>query len=1015
LKVIILFICLLSIYYGQAQTTERWHPPNYNLTSVDLKNLDGVNFLNMTADKDDRLWINTSQGIYRYNGLAAQKIPFSQDGISQPVIISLFADTKGTIWASAWNGLGRFDNDSNKFIYYSKYKDLSFGAISNLVEYNNQIFFTSAISSTKTILFKIVEDKIFLVKEFETNSDDGLAMDAKTGKLFLCLGRSKIVEYDTKLNKIVAETIYNTNGRKGIQVHKIIVDLKGKCWLISLNAGLVALEDIKDGLYVKTLYKNIDKEQTFSDATPIPELFGDSIIVINSFYRGIVFYNIRSKLFSKPINLTRDSIKDFESNSFFYHKASGKFFALCRKKIVGINFLDKEIYNLKIPKNVPFKSVSSVINNPFTNLESWILLNSSNGSLLKLNNFNFVSTPEFINNSLLLTNNQLLNGTFFNKELLFITSAKGLLEVNFKTNKIELHKFEKPIEYSTSGITKCIDSCIILANGSSLLQYDMQTKKITKLLSNVVAIHEGKHDENGDLHFVSQFDCYKIHKKTHQIEKYKFTYKDNFVKQINDICITKTNIFLGSSNGLFVVDRKTNVARLLENGFSDAKYITDVFMKDSILFATQVFGGYYISKPPYIKVTRIGIKDGLHSDKGCQFLTDNFIGNCPILLFENCIDIIQTIPNTDGALHNMQLRKMQLNYKDTQQFHYSFKQHLKAKPNSSEIIFTIEVPTYNFAEDIQYYFKLQGVNKDWIESKTPTISYYSLPHGKFVFMAKALMPDGKFTNTINYTFQIETPWHKSWWFYSICSLAIATIIYSFAKYRIKQVKDNEKLKAELGAKILESELGALRAQMNPHFIFNSLNSINSFIVSNNGEEASNYLGDFSSLIRLILENSKNEKITLAQEIDTLQYYLKLEALRFKNKFNYEILFDQELPISIIKIPPMIIQPYIENAIWHGLMHKEDNLGKVSILFNLNEDDDLIVIIEDNGIGREAAKQFKSNSLHKNKSYGMLITEDRLQLIQEKYGKKAAATITDLYNEKHIAKGTKVVIIISNEI
>ena len=168
--------------------------------------------------------------------------------------------------------------------------------------------------------------------------------------------------------------------------------------------------------------------------------------------------------------------------------------------------------------------------------------------------------------------------------------------------------------------------------------------------------------------------------------------------------------------------------------------------------------------------------------------------------------------------------------------------------------------------------------------------------------------------------------------------------------QLQQV-ESEKTKAELQQQATELEMQALRAQMNPHFIFNSLNSINRFILQNNKAQASEYLTKFSKLVRMILQNSQASLITLESELESLELYLELEALRFDYRFGYKISVPKDMDVDVLKVPPLIIQPYAENAIWHGLMHKEEK-GQLDI--EVSQENDLLFFrIADNGIGAKS--------------------------------------------------------------
>ena len=219
--------------------------------------------------------------------------------------------------------------------------------------------------------------------------------------------------------------------------------------------------------------------------------------------------------------------------------------------------------------------------------------------------------------------------------------------------------------------------------------------------------------------------------------------------------------------------------------------------------------------------------------------------------------------------------------------------------------------------------------------------------------------------------------------------------------------ESERTKAELQQQATELEMQALRSQMNPHFIFNSLNSINRFILQNNKAQASEYLTKFSRLVRLILQNSQAALITLESELESLQLYLELEAVRFDHHFEFNIKVDDELDADIIKVPPLIIQPYTENAIWHGLMHKEEK-GKLEIeLFQ--HDNMLCCKITDDGIGRKKATELKSKSASTHKSMGMQITASRIEMLQQKKQLDASIKITDLVLADGSAGGTEVII------
>lgn len=201
-------------------------------------------------------------------------------------------------------------------------------------------------------------------------------------------------------------------------------------------------------------------------------------------------------------------------------------------------------------------------------------------------------------------------------------------------------------------------------------------------------------------------------------------------------------------------------------------------------------------------------------------------------------------------------------------------------------------------------------------------------------------------------------------------------------------------------------LKSLRSQMNPHFIFNSLNSINSFISKQDERSANKYLSSFSRLMRTVMENSQQDFVPLSTEIEVLERYLSLEHFRFQDKFTYEFQVDESVQKDQVDIPPMLIQPYVENAVWHGLRYKEEK-GKLRLQIRQSEKN-LLIEIEDNGIGREKSQSLKTKHQKTQKSTGLKNTEERLRIINELYKKEVLVKIEDLHPEEEDV-GTRVLI------
>ena len=249
------------------------------------------------------------------------------------------------------------------------------------------------------------------------------------------------------------------------------------------------------------------------------------------------------------------------------------------------------------------------------------------------------------------------------------------------------------------------------------------------------------------------------------------------------------------------------------------------------------------------------------------------------------------------------------------------------------------------------------------------------------------------------------------WILIVCLLIAALsgfIIYkNFALKRKNEKLENKHKQVELQQHVTEVEMQALRAQMNPHFIFNCLSSINRFILKNETEAASNYLTKFSRLIRMVLSNSKKPFISLEDELEMLCLYLDMEKLRFKDSFDYRITFINSMDAGNVFVPPLLLQPFAENAIWHGLMHKE---GQGHLEIELSIDKKILTCaITDNGVGRNKAAEVKSKSVEKQKSMGLQITTERLALLNKDHDEQTFFNIEDITDSEGRSAGTRVIL------
>ena len=314
--------------------------------------------------------------------------------------------------------------------------------------------------------------------------------------------------------------------------------------------------------------------------------------------------------------------------------------------------------------------------------------------------------------------------------------------------------------------------------------------------------------------------------------------------------------------------------------------------------------------------------------------------------------------------------------------------------------------SYRDPGEIYYRYKLEGADGEWRTTTNTFAAYQSLPPGDYRFIVEANTGGDVWNSSAAVRFSILPAWWQTWIF-KLCVLAlIGVLLFLIFRWRINISNRKHLRKIALQNRLATFELNALRAQMNPHFVFNAINSVQYFITENDPDSSQKYLSKFAKLIRYVVDNSRLSYISVKAEIEALTLYLELEALRFGDRMKYSFEIDDDVDIEYIQIPSMLIQPYVENSIWHGIMHKEGE-GKISIRFSVR-DEMLYCTIEDNGVGRGKSMEIKRNRPKANhKSIGMTNTRERLEIINQVSKNDLKVVVTDLYSPENVPCGTRV--------
>ncbi|MBC7849952.1 MAG: histidine kinase, partial [Chitinophagaceae bacterium] len=511
---------------------------------------------------------------------------------------------------------------------------------------------------------------------------------------------------------------------------------------------------------------------------------------------------------------------------------------------------------------------------------------------------------------------------------------------------------------------------------------------------------------------------------------------------------TDSNWWLAQSNGLFHYNTSTKKLTKIPISDSIEQQIHTVAEDSSgNIYAGGLSGMIIISKKSLKPVAHLLKKDGLPSDNVMGLLCDKngsiwILGNTGVARYTNSTKELQTFDARDGVVqgnHNLaniyMARDGAVFIGSSEGFNRFNPDSIKVEKKSLRVfVTTIELPggisglpeyhNANFAHDennvsfsflavdfqlgasIQYRYQLVGFDTSFVyPGKERTTRYTNLPPGKYSFKVEASVNNKDwYASTQEVSFIIARAFWKTWWFRLLLGLLIVGILFAYFKLRVAQINKEARLRTDYEIKLNELENSALRTQMNPHFIFNSLNTINSFINSNDRVQANQYISKFSRLVRLILDHSREKKIVLKDELEVATLYMQLEQIRFENKFRYEINL-VDIDSCITEVPPLIIQPFVENSILHGLLPL-DSEGVLKLLVT-REGDSLKCIIEDNGIGREAARVIRKKSGYDRKSHGMDITLKRISFFNKEYGMNSEVSITDIIDEHGKVRGTRV--------
>ncbi len=929
----------------------------------------------------------------------------NQNGLPSNTVYNILQDSKGFIWLGHDKGLSRYDG--NTFTHFTAQAQQG-KSISNLLEINNSIwcqdfsgnfYFTKNESLIKEEKFKssgmyspagILKNNILSVINYDSIRTFNLQQNKKTD--FLSQKETKqAVCHDKDFSYFFCNTtLKKFDGNTTTTVHTFANTLPNLSFLIKINDKFIAfarnsfplaykiknntiesLSCLKNGLLIQDV--TVIKNEIWVSTTSGAYCFDENM---QPLYNGQCFFEENS--------ITK-IIKDRENNYWF---------GTLNKGVLIVPDINVKLYKY------------------------------SNESITALSTYN--------------NNNEVLAGTSSN--LIFTFNSETLKFNTLVSNETKGEIFSLYYDKPLQTILVCVNGIYTYKNGIKIKEEPLAGKAITTLNSSTyvtafsggIALLErnGKSIttpswltdgliEANTKTFLTQghrgravlFDttAQTLYTATSQGLKFYNTNSNGFILVNNkpiyasSLYTINNTLYAGTySDGLIKVENN-KALHLNKQNLAIANTIYKMYGEGAYLWlaSDELIQRYNTSTGNIVNYTAA---DGLPKAEIKDIIVQNgktYLATTDgLIIFSSNKDAINKVQPL------LELNKFLVNGKEKS---IDSLLKLKADENNIELLFSLLSFKENAAASISY-----RINKeDWkiLPKGLRNLQLASLSAGDYIIEIKALNEDGVVAKkNITVKFSIASPFYKKGWFYLLIAGLILGAMYLYFKQRLKNEKKNNDLLAQkmrLEQELHQSILSSIKSQMNPHFLFNALNTVQSYIYTNEKENASLYLGKFSELTRTILDMSNKERVTLAEEIKALQLYMELEQLRFEDKLQYTFEVDKNISTETTYIPSMLIQPYVENAIKHGLMHQK-NKWILHISFKQNKNS-IEVAVDDNGIGRKASEAINQQRNKRHKSFASNANEKRLDILNKGLPKSISLNITDKVDEHGYATGTTILL------
>ena len=908
-------------------------------------------------------WLSSENGLLKYDGRNFKKVRNKlQKGNT---VFNLQIDEEGKMWFN--NLYGQFFYLKSDSIHlYDDFNSILKGRLSQFTVKNNSVYLfsskgifiskenkTSKLSDLPALTYCTLDENGY----FLDNENNIFRIDYATNKITFI---SKI-QIDKSSSKpkffILNSTCFLFTEFNG----------KGKIFKIT-KAGISQVNSLKNQAFERLINVNVIDNKVFVLSYNGTHLFtyeNESFIYKNTFFKeNKVSYVYKDSENNYWFATLKDGIKVVPNLNLFSNNYNYKKYGYIvgskvksNKEVIfytDLGYLllfnsDKGITNFL---KVPTKNIISAIEIDQEKALIYIGVNNNESFIYDLRNKTFTKTSLF---------NVAKDIKIIDDKVLYLTYNESVL-YSFKNNQVKEKTVDDSRAYTSLYSNSTKEFFIATANG--VYKFNDEKKSILKYNNEVFYATSVVQTSNQTVWFSGVSNSLFFFKND-KVSKYQFK---NFVpKEIKFVKAFENEVWLVTEKGLIKIE--------IENNF------------DETLFNTR----------------NSGIESTIET---LEILDDELLYTSNKEIFSIKKDLLNTrqteIP--DAYFTSVTVLDKEIN----------FNERIELTHEKNNIKFSFNSNAFNNTENISYKYRLKNYDNSWqqIEDAERSVKYLSIPPGNYVFEVFPYYVDEVLNNEnkkIELEIVVKQPFWETIWFLLLIGLTIVIILITIITVvnRVKLTKKNREISELLIDKRMTSlQLENLRSQMNPHFIFNALNSIQDYIVTNERKLASSYLVKFSRLIRLYLEQSQVNEISLKEEVETLELYLSLEKNRFEADFEYDIKYDDSLLISDVKIPSLLLQPFIENAIKHGLSNKKGN-KKIVVYFH-QKTDFIEIIIDDNGVGREATQ----NKENEYKSFATKATTKRIELINKNYKKNISVEIKDKHDQFNNPSGTTVIIKIS---